>query len=186
MERPAQKKTPSAASKWLLSIGFIAASTIYAFLQNNQKQEVAAAILPAPNPIATTTADTESVSSTTPVTHPPPTPPTPPTPKPTQGSTTPPKGLYANGSYEGKAVDAFYGIVQVKAIIQNGKLANIELVQYPNDRDTTIRISNESLPILIQEAIAAQSAQVDGVSGATQTSDGFIESLESALTQARA
>jgi uncharacterized protein with FMN-binding domain len=110
------------------------------------------------------------------------------------GSTTPvggtnPSGsavLYKDGSYTGAVVDAFYGPVQVKAIVSGGKLADVKVLQYPNDRGHTIEVSNQSLPILIQEAIAAQSAQIDTVSGATQTTDGFKASLESALTKAQA
>lgn len=105
------------------------------------------------------------------------------TPPPTSSGTT---ALYKNGSYAGAATDAFYGIVQVKAVIQGGRLTDVQFLQYPNDRGHTIEVSQMSMPILIKEAIAAQSAQVDTISGATQTVDGFKASLESALAQARA
>lgn len=96
-----------------------------------------------------------------------------------------PAGLYTDGSYTGDPVDAFYGIVQVKAVIQDGRIADMQFLQYPNDRDTSREISATSMPVLTQEAIRVQSAHVDIVSGATQTSEGFQKSLASALAQAK-
>ncbi len=98
---------------------------------------------------------------------------------------TKPKGQYINGTYTGSAVDAYYGIVQVSAVVKGGKLAKISLLQYPNDREQSQEISNRSFPILESEAIQSQSAQVDGVSGATQTSDAFTQSLGTALAKAK-
>ena len=94
-------------------------------------------------------------------------------------------GMYRNGSYTGSAADAYYGTVQVRATIQGGRLSNVEFLQYPNDRGTSIYINGIAMPQLTQEAITAQSAQVDGVSGATATSQAFIQSLASALAQAK-
>jgi uncharacterized protein with FMN-binding domain len=106
-----------------------------------------------------------------------------PPPQTTPVSTT--KGPYKDGTYTGDAVDAFYGIVQVQATVSGGVLTKIALLKEPNDREHTIEISNSSLPVLKQEAIAAQSAKIDIVSGATQTSEGFIASLASALVKAK-
>lgn len=92
---------------------------------------------------------------------------------------------YTNGAYAGNAVDAYYGTVQVKAIVQNGKLADVQFLQYPNERSTSRYINDQAMPLLMQEAIVAQSAQVDGVSGATFTSQAFQESLASALALAK-
>ncbi len=94
-------------------------------------------------------------------------------------------GAYRNGSYTGSAADAYYGTVQVRAMVQGGKVSNVEFLQYPNDRGTSIYINGIAMPQLVQEAIAAQSAQVDGVSGATATSQAFVQSLASALAQAK-
>ncbi len=94
-------------------------------------------------------------------------------------------GLYKDGEYVGKVADAYYGNVQVKVIVQNGKITDVQFLDYPQDRRTSLMISNESIPQLKQEAIQAQSANVDIVSGATETSNGFIESIASALTQAK-
>lgn len=108
-----------------------------------------------------------------------------PTPGPTTSIPAPVAGTYTNGSYTGTAVDAYYGTVQVKAIISGGRLTDVQILQAPSDRDTSSRITSQAMPILTQEAISAQSAQVSIVSGATQTSQGFIDSLTSALAQAK-
>ena len=92
---------------------------------------------------------------------------------------------YKDGEYAGPVTDAFYGLVQVKAVIQAGKIADVQFLQYPNDRRTSIRINNIAMPYLITEAIQAQSAQVDIISGATLTSQAFAESLQSALATAK-
>lgn len=103
---------------------------------------------------------------------------------PTPGA-QPVVAVYKDGVYVGDAVDAFYGIVQVQATVAKGVLTKVAILQQPNDREHTIELSNVSLPRLAQEAIKAQSAKVDIVSGATQTSEGFIASLSSALTKAK-
>lgn len=96
-----------------------------------------------------------------------------------------PSDLYRNGQYTGLVADAFYGNVQVLVTINAGRINNIHFLQYPNDHGNSIRISNYATPILAQEAIVSQSADVDIVSGATATSHAFIESLQSALNQAK-
>lgn len=95
------------------------------------------------------------------------------------------KGLYADGSYTGSVSDAYYGSVQVKAIIRSGKIADVQFLQYPNDRSNSRSINDQAMPLLTQEAIQAQSAQVSGVSGATFTSDAFVQSLTAALALAK-
>jgi uncharacterized protein with FMN-binding domain len=91
---------------------------------------------------------------------------------------------YKDGSYVGSVADAFYGNVQVRVAVSGGKISDVVFLQYPNDRETSIMINQQAMPLLKQEAIQIQSAQVSGVSGATQTSRAFIESLQSALNQA--
>lgn len=95
-------------------------------------------------------------------------------------------GQYKNGTYTGPSVDVFYGYVQVQAVIQNGQLADVRFLQYPSDRRTSQSINRQAMPILTQEAVQAQSASVNGVSGASATSQGFVQSLENALSQAHA
>ncbi len=102
--------------------------------------------------------------------------------------TTPParQGLYKNGNYIGSVADAYYGNIQVEAVVQNGRLADVQILQYPNDRSTSIMINSQALPYLRSEAIQAQSASVDIISGATDTSMAFQQSLASALSAAQA
>jgi uncharacterized protein with FMN-binding domain len=92
---------------------------------------------------------------------------------------------YKDGQYTGQSADAYYGNIQVKVTIQGGKISNVEFLQYPSDRSTSVRINSQAMPFLKQEAIQAQSANVDGVSGATDTSQAFIQSLTSALKTAQ-
>jgi uncharacterized protein with FMN-binding domain len=93
-------------------------------------------------------------------------------------------GGYTDGSYTGPVADAYYGSVQIQAIVQSGKLASINVLQYPSDRRTSIAINGQALPMLRNEVVAAQSANVDIISGATLTSEAFIQSLGGALKQA--
>lgn len=93
---------------------------------------------------------------------------------------------YKDGTYTGKSSDALYGYIQVKATVSGGKLTDITFLDYPQDQRNSIEINNQAMPLLKQQAIASQSAHVDGVSGATDTSQAFIESLGDALSQAQA
>ncbi len=95
-------------------------------------------------------------------------------------------GKYKDGSYTGNAADAFYGYIQVKITVSNGNISDVAFLQYPNDRGYSIQVNSYAMPILKQQAIAAQSAQVDGVSGATDSSQAFVQSLSSAIAQAQA
>lgn len=110
---------------------------------------------------------------------------TPPTPSQPMMHSGPMMRRYSDGSYTGTATDAYYGTVQVEAIIQNGKIADVVFLQHPNMHENSIFINGQAMPLLTQEAIQAQSAQVDGVSGATFTSAAFKESLASALMKAK-
>ena len=98
---------------------------------------------------------------------------------------TPVSGQYKDGSYTGSVADAFYGNVQVRATVSGGKLTDVAFLQYPSEQGHSLEISNYAMPILKSEAITAQSANVDIVSGATQTSEAFQQSLAAALALAR-
>ncbi len=95
-------------------------------------------------------------------------------------------GRYADGTYTGPVVDAYYGLVQIEAIVQRGEIVDITVLQYPNDRRLSVRINRYALPRLRDEVVSAQSANVDIISGATLTSEAFIRSLGSALRSAGA
>jgi uncharacterized protein with FMN-binding domain len=94
------------------------------------------------------------------------------------------KRTYKDGEYVGDVADAFYGYIQVKAVVENGQLSDVQFLQYPNDRQQSILINRYAMPILRQEALQAQTARVDVVSGATDSSFAFIQSLTSALSKA--
>jgi uncharacterized protein with FMN-binding domain len=109
---------------------------------------------------------------------------TPPTPTPV--STQKKNGIYNDGTYTGSVADAYYGNVQVEVVITNNRISDVKFLDYPQDRSTSRRINSSAMPRLTQEAIQAQSANVNGVSGASDTSAAFRQSLTSALADARA
>ena len=104
----------------------------------------------------------------------------------TPNASATPSSRYKDGSYTGSVDDAQWGVVQVKAVITNGKITDVQFLQYPNDRNRSKDINSYADPQLSSEAIQAQSANVDIVTGATDSSDAFIQSLSDALSQARA
>ena len=114
------------------------------------------------------------------------TPPPTPTPKPAPTPTpTPAKTGYKDGSYTGSVADAYYGLVQVRATIKNGLITDVTFLSYPNSHSTSVYINSQAMPMLTQEAIQAQSANVDIISGASATSGAFQQSLASALALAK-
>src|SRR6266481_446966 len=164
--------------KLTLSAWFIVASIAYAaYLHFTGPEDVPAAkISSAMQQDSSAPALAQDVPATQP--------PTVSAPPPARSAAAPkpkPSALYTNGTYTGSQADAYYGTVQVKATVQGGTLANVVFLEYPNDRGTSRRINAWAMPMLISEAIQAESANVDIVSGATYTSGAFRESLISAL-----
>ena len=92
---------------------------------------------------------------------------------------------FKDGEYTGDPVEILWGIVQVKAVVQNGRIADVQFLQVPFDRPRSVEISDLAKPALRSEAIQAQSAQVDLVTSATETSYGFRQTLASALARAK-
>lgn len=88
------------------------------------------------------------------------------------------------GTYDGAVASTWYGPVQVRITVAGGKFTAIDAVQLPSGNGHDQQINSYAIPILSQEAIAAQSAKVDMVSGATYTSTGYLQSLQSALDKA--
>ena len=104
------------------------------------------------------------------------------TPAPTAAATTSGSGASgSSGTATGDAIDTRYGTAQVRVTVAGGKITKIEALQLPGDEPRSVEISSSAEPILQQEALAAQSAEIDAVSGATYTSDGYAQSLQSAL-----
>lgn len=109
--------------------------------------------------------------------------------RPTATPTTPPvqaQGLYKDGDYVGNSMNAYWGNVQVKAVVRGGQLTDVQILDYPHDRRTSQSINSYAMPYLQSEAVQAQSAQVDMIGGATLTSQAYIRSLQSALVKAKA
>jgi uncharacterized protein with FMN-binding domain len=84
----------------------------------------------------------------------------------------------------GDVAQTRWGPVQVQVTVQGGKIADVSVVQYPDGNDRDQEINATALPILVQETISTQNANIDMVSGATVTSEGYLTSLQSALDQA--
>jgi uncharacterized protein with FMN-binding domain len=72
----------------------------------------------------------------------------------------------------------------VKITVTNDRISDVRVVQYPNGNNRDAEINDYALPILVNETLDAQSAKIDMVSGATVTSDGYVQSLQSALDEA--
>lgn len=87
-------------------------------------------------------------------------------------------------TYAGNVADTRWGPVQVQITVQAGKITQSRAVQYPQSNGRDAQINGYALPILDQEAVQQQSAGIDMVSGATVTSDGYLQSLQSAIDQA--
>ncbi len=89
----------------------------------------------------------------------------------------------ASGSYTGSAVPTRYGTVQVQAVLKAGKLTSVVVLQQTSGGRSS-EIDSYALPVLTAEALKAQGADIDVVSGATYTSDGYAQSLQAALDTA--
>ncbi|MFF1441647.1 FMN-binding protein [Streptomyces sp. NPDC058295] len=102
------------------------------------------------------------------------------------GSSTGGGGTTATGTrtVTGESVQTRWGPVQVRVTVRNGKITDVTAVTYPQENPRDQQINAYAVPQLRSEALAAQSADIDTVSGATYTSDGYRQSLQSALDSA--
>ena len=91
----------------------------------------------------------------------------------------------ASRTVTGDTVRTRYGNVQVQITIQGNKITAVAPVQLPDSNGIDLEIDQQVVPILVQESISAQSANIDAISGATYTSDGYIRSLQSAIDKAK-
>jgi uncharacterized protein with FMN-binding domain len=89
-----------------------------------------------------------------------------------------------DATFTGDAADTRYGPVQVQITVSGGKITAVQPLQVPQESGRDIRINSEAVPTLNSEAVQAQSAQIDTVSGATYTSEGYVQSLQSAIDAA--
>lgn len=90
----------------------------------------------------------------------------------------------ADGTYTGAAVDTRWGPVQVQIVVQGGRITSADAVVYPDENGHDRQINAYAIPLLDESAVSAQSAQIDLVSGATVTSQGYVQSLQDAIDQA--
>lgn len=89
----------------------------------------------------------------------------------------------ATTTVTGSAVQTRYGTVQVEVTFSGTTITAVKTLQSPDRDGRDIEINNQALPILQQEVLASQSANIDTVSGATYTSEGYIQSVQSAIDQ---
>lgn len=112
-------------------------------------------------------------------------------PLPTPSASAAPPSTGSGGStgtrtVDGDTVQTRYGPVQLRITLDGGRITAVSTVQVPQDNPRDQEIAGFAVPQLTQEALAAQSAHIDTVSGATYTSEGYIQSLQSALDKAGA
>jgi uncharacterized protein with FMN-binding domain len=94
-------------------------------------------------------------------------------------------GTMKDGTYVGQTQYNRFGAVQVQAVYAGGKLTDVQILQYEDGDNRSIRINQIALPRLIQQSVAAQGVNVDGVSGATYTTRSYVKSLQSAIDAAK-
>jgi len=105
------------------------------------------------------------------------------TPVATQTTTAPaPASKGVSGTFTGPTVNVNYGNVQVQITVKDGKITDATALQAPSGRND--RWTNMALPILKKQTLAAQSASIQGASGASYTSYGWYTSLQGALAKA--
>ena len=125
---------------------------------------------PATEPPATIAPPTEAPPTEIPPTDPP--------------ATEPPAVVMAQQVLTGQTVRTPYGLIQVEVTLDGGSISDVKALQLPYDRSYSAQISRYVEPILRDEALQAQSASINLISGATYTSTGYAMSLQSALDQA--
>jgi uncharacterized protein with FMN-binding domain len=93
-------------------------------------------------------------------------------------------GSSASTTVDGDVAQTVYGPIQVSITVKSGKITAVTVPEYPNGTMRDVQINQFALPQLVQETIAANSANIDAVSGASYTSQGYISSLQSAIDKA--
>jgi uncharacterized protein with FMN-binding domain len=131
----------------------------------NGADTAVAATVPAPVPTTTTTPSTSGSSSASP-----------------KASTS--SASTAAKTYTGASASTRWGDVQVSITVTNGTITDVAVPVYPSGNGKDQEINAYALPVLRQETLSAQNANIDTVSGATVTSDGYLQSLQSALDAA--
>lgn len=105
-------------------------------------------------------------------------------PKPTTAAPKPPRTTMKDGTFGGSSVYVEYGNVEVSIVVSGGKITDVKVLDSPSDHTRSVQINKAALPKLRAEALSAQSANIDTVSGATYTSSGYKLSLQAAIDRA--
>jgi len=105
-------------------------------------------------------------------------------PAQTQAPAAPAQSSGINGTFDGNTASTRWGPVQVRIVVKDGKIVDASALQSPSGDSRSRSISQQAVPYLVQETLAAQSAQISGVGGASYTSNGWYQSLQSALKKA--
>lgn len=90
----------------------------------------------------------------------------------------------ADGTYDGSVVNTRFGTIQVQAVISGGQITDVIAVKLTDADRKSIQISQQVAPMLRSEVLTAQSAKVANISGGTYTTQGYLQSLQSALDAA--
>lgn len=90
----------------------------------------------------------------------------------------------ASGTFTGATANTPYGPMQVAIVVRNGRITDVKALQLTNEGGRSVAISDAAAPELRTEALKAQSAKIDTISGASYTSDGYRTSLQSAIDKA--
>jgi uncharacterized protein with FMN-binding domain len=101
---------------------------------------------------------------------------------PTTTAPTTASKTIVNGTFTGPSINVNYGNVQIKITVVNGRITDAVAVVAPSGKND--RYTNMAVPTLKKQTLAAQSANIQGVSGASYTSYGWYTSLQGALAQA--
>jgi uncharacterized protein with FMN-binding domain len=152
-------------------LAIVSTAAALVFLLSFKSHSSSALATPAPSAVSATPASRASASASTPAAGASPT-----TSKAPASSTA--------TTVTGSAADTMYGPVQVRVTVKDGKVTAAQAVEYPSQDPRDAQINAYAIPVLNQETVNASSAQIDSVSGATYTSNGYITSLQSALDQA--
>jgi uncharacterized protein with FMN-binding domain len=107
-------------------------------------------------------------------------------PPPGSGPSTTQPAATGTRTVNGDVVSNRYGDVQVAVVLNGSQIVDVKALQMPYDRARSQDISSQAAPLLHDEVLQAQSAQIDTIGGATYTSDGYAQSLQSALDKAHA
>jgi uncharacterized protein with FMN-binding domain len=133
-----------------------------------------------PLPRASATVPTSTVPSPSSTTSPPAA-----SGPPSPDSTTTSTSSSGPRTLTGSTFSNRYGQVQVAVVLNGTQIVNVKALQMPHDRSRSADISSQAAPLLEEEVIQAQSAQIDTIGGATYTSQSYAQSLQSALDRAR-